>query len=197
MAQSSEQEKYIGLHEYFEMEEAAKIKSEYFRGEVFAMAGGTVNHNRISRNTLRRFENQFEQSGSDCEAFGSDLMIEAIKDEHYLYSDISVVCGTPRFLEEETRKQRTLMNPTVIVEVLSSRTKDYDKGTKFDAYRKIASLREYILIDQYSYQMQHFFINEKGNWELIEYKDLDDSLKIESINVALPLKQVYSRVDLS
>jgi len=196
MAESIQQKKYITPNEYLEMEEIAEIKSEYYRGEIFAMAGATVNHNRISRNTLRGFENQFEQSDSDCEAFGSDLMIEAIKDEHYLYPDISVVCGKPEFLEEENQKQRTLINPVVIVEVLSSSTKDYDKGTKFDSYRKINSLTDYILIDQYNYQIEHFFINEKGNWELSEYKDLNDSLKIKSINFELPLKMIYRRVDL-
>lgn len=188
--------KYITPNEYLEGEEIAETKSEYYRGEIFAMAGATVNHNRISRNTLRGFENQFEQSGSDCEAFGSDLMIEAIKDEHYLYPDISVVCGKPEFLEDENHKQRTLINPVVIVEVLSSSTKDYDKGTKFDSYRKISSLKDYVLIDQYNCLIEHFFINEKGNWELSEYRNLSDILKIKSINFELPLKMIYRKVDL-
>jgi Uma2 family endonuclease len=196
MGEPIEERKFIKPKEYIKMEESAEIRSEYYRGEIFAMAGATVNHNRISRNILREFENQFEQSDSDCEAFGSDLMIEAVKDEHYAYPDVSVVCGEPQFSEMENREQRTLTNPAVIVEVLSSSTKDYDKGTKFASYRNIKSLRDYILIDQYRYQIEHFFVNEKGNWELLEYKDLNDSLKIESVNCELSLEMIYRRVAL-
>lgn len=88
-------EKYMSPAEYFEMEASAEIKSEYFKGEIFAMAGATANHNRIVRNLLRTLENHFEQSGLNCEAFGGDLMVEAVKDEHYCYPDASVVCGEP------------------------------------------------------------------------------------------------------
>jgi len=197
MGEPVERKRLVDPEDYIEMEESAEVKSEYYKGEVFAMAGATVDHNRISRNILREFENQFEQSGSDCEAFGSDLMVEAVKDEHYSYPDVSVVCGEPRFSEMESQKQRILTNPVAIVEVLSSSTKDYDKGTKFDSYRMIESLRDYVLVDQYECRVEHFFVNEKGNWELLEYKRLHDILKVESISCELSLEAIYRKVHLS
>ena len=127
--------------EYLEIEDAAEFKSEFYHGEMFAMAGATYNHNLIAGNVLRHLGNQL--LGRPCSTCGSDMRIHVPRTGLYTYADALVICGEPRFLD---RKQMTLLTPTVIVEVLSASTEAYDRGRKFDHYQSIESLREYLLV---------------------------------------------------
>jgi len=182
-------EKFISHQEYFDMEEAAEYKSEYYHGEIFAMSGASFNHNIISGNTFALLHNSLDNS--DCIVFNSDMKTEVDKERHYTYPDISIVCGDVEFAEN---RNDTVANPLVIVEILSDSTKDYDRGSKFTAYRNIASLKDYILIDQYAYHVEYFHKDESGKWSLDEFKNVNDTFKISSIDVELSMKKIYNRV---
>jgi len=183
--------KYINVEEYFLQEELSEYKSEYFYGEVFAMAGGTPDHNRITINLATLLNRQFR--GRFCEAFASDLRVQAKKNSHYTYPDIAVTCGELKFAEGRTD---TITNPVVIIEVLSDSTKDYDRGTKFTAYRGIETLKDYILVEQDSVHIEYFSKEDDGTWRLREYFNLEEIFNIKSIQAALHLKEIYERVSL-
>ena len=144
-------EKYISIEEYFAREDTAEHRSEYYRGDVFAMAGGTPNHNRITVNLSSLLNAQFR--GGPCEAFSIDLRVQVAKDIHYTYPDVVVVCG--ELILAEGRSD-IITNPVVIMEVLSESTRDYDRGTKFTAYRSMETLPDYILIDQDTVHIEYF-----------------------------------------
>ncbi len=183
--------KRITSEEYFTLEESAEYKSEYFHGETFAMTGASFNHNVIVMNVASRLHESFHDS--NCFVLGGDMRIQADKAKHYTYPDLSVFCGNIEFVDD---RDDTIANPVVIFEILSDSTKDYDRGSKFTAYRNIPSLKDYILIDQYACHVEYFFKNEAGSWSLDEFKSLDDTLKINSIDNELPLNTIYYRVKL-
>ncbi|MCP4110856.1 MAG: Uma2 family endonuclease [Desulfobacteraceae bacterium] len=187
--QYAEKKQYFSPEEYFEMEEAAEYKSEYYHGEIFAMSGASLNHNIIVGNTFASLHSLL--SDSDCTVFTSDMKIRVDEAMHYTYPDISIVCGD---IEFAGNRDDTVSNPVVIIEVLSKSTKDYDKGSKFAAYQNIKSLKNYILIDQYMCNVEYFYKNKAGKWILDEYKNLDQTLKIRNPGIELPLKTVYNRV---
>ena len=186
--------KLISVNEYFTQEDDAVQKSEYFDGEVFAMAGGTLNHNRITINLVSLLNAKFQ--GKKCEVFASDLKIQVKKDYHFTYPDVSVVCGEPEFYEE---RKDTICNPIVIIEVLSDSTMNYDRGSKFSAYRSIKTLTDYILVEQNTVHIELFYNeqDQKSNnrvWSLKEYFDKENILYINSIRTQLLLEEIYKRV---
>ena len=178
--------------QYFAMEQQAEYKSEYFHGNIFAMAGGSPNHNRITLNLASLLNIRFK--GKPCESFVSDLRVQIDKDNHYTYPDVVVVYGD---LEFAKNRMDTITNPIVIVEVLSDSTKDYDRGTKFTAYRKLATLRGYVLIDQDVVHIECFSKEEDGTWRLREYNDMEQILNFESIQTKVPIKEIYNRVSIT
>ncbi len=175
--------------EYLEMERKASFKSEFFAGEIFAMAGAGLNHNTIVGNTFGIIWTFLK--GKPCRIFPSDLRVKVDKSGLYTYPDLSIVCGKPVLLDD---KFDTLLNPVVLIEVLSKSTEDYDKGSKFSFYRQIESLQEYILISSESPKMEKFKKLETGNWLFSESREGTDFL-IESIDCVLELNEVYSGVD--
>jgi len=180
------------IEEYLEKEKASDKKHEYFEGEIFAMSGASTEHNRI-------FSNIFVQIGAElrgkpCEPFGSDMRMHIPKNTLFTYPDISIYCDEIEHLEAD---KDTGLNPTVIIEILSPSTRDYDRGKKFKLYRDIPSLKEYILIDSESLAIEAFYLNENQNWELIEYKQLTDSLNFVSMGFTVALSDIYNRVRFS
>lgn len=129
--------------------------------------------------------------GKKCNIFGSDLRVHIPLNTLYTYPYLSIVCGKPQFVDDVFD---TLTNPKVIIEILSTSSKDYEKGSKFTLYRSIASLEEYILVDSEQVFVERFFKNEQGSWTLEEYKTLDDHLAISSIEYSLPLSEIYANV---
>jgi len=174
---------------YLEAEQNAEYRSEYFYGEIFAMAGGTPNHNRITLNLAFIFNSRLKSKL--CEAFASDIKVQIDEDKHYTYPDVMVVCGEIEFAKA---RKDTIVNPVVIAEVLSESTKDYDRGTKFTAYRKIKSLKDYILIEQDKIHIEYFSKEKDGAWRLREYFYLEDILIIQSVDLKISLKEIYERV---
>ncbi len=182
--------KFITPEEYLETEASAEHKSEYFHGEVFAMSGASFTHNLITSNVLTALHTSLHDS--DCFVFGSDMKIQAAESLHYTYPDVSIVCGDVQFVEN---RDDTIINPVVIIEVLSRSTGDYDRGAKFRAYRMMPSLRDYIMIDQYSCHTEYFFKNKTGQWVLEESDDRDYTFMIQSVDAALAMETIYRRVN--
>ncbi len=176
--------------EYFALEERAEYKSEYYDGKLFAMAGCTPNHNQIVVNMIVAFETALRQT--PCRVLTSDVRIQIDKRRHYAYPDLSVVCGTLEFAED---RRDMIANPLTIVEVLSESTRDYDRGSKFAAYRNITTLREYLLIDQDTVHVEYFHKDDNGRWVLEEYKDMDDVVTMDSLHLTLALQTIYARIE--
>src|ERR1700682_1958375 len=175
--------------QYLALERAAEFKSEYFDGEMFAMSGASMQHGRLQRNLISELSNELRDS--ECEAFGSDLRVR-VSGRLYTYPDISVVCGKPLLADDQ---QDVLLNPVVIVEVLSPSTEKYDRGLKLQHYRTIATLQEYILVDQAEVRIEQYTRQENNLWTLRDYLSLDEQLTVSSIGVSLSMRRIYDRVE--
>lgn len=180
---------YISPEQCLEMERASETKNEYFNGEVFAMSGASLNHN-IVVSTVNTIVLPFLK-GKACNMFGSDLRIHIPKNSLYTYPDFSIICGKPEMTDDI---KDTVINPSVIIEVLSKSTKDYDRGTKFNLYRSIKTLKEYVLIDSTSISVEVFTRQENNSWILTEFKQLSESFFITTIGLTLHLADIYEDV---
>ena len=176
----------LSPEEYLAIEREAEHKSEYDGGETLAMAGASFTHNLIVANVVGALWSRLR--GTPCAVVPSDLKVQATTKLYY--PDVTVVCDEPRFLDEA---QDVLLNPTLIVEVLSERTKNFDRGEKFMRYRHIESLQHYVLIEQGEKQVEHYRRQEEL-WILAEMRDPEGRLALESIGCELPLAEVYDRV---
>lgn len=174
--------------EYLAIERKAGFRSEYFEGEMFAMSGASREHNLISVNLSSALSTQLKNRPG--EVYKSDMRV-CVPSGLYTYPDVVVVCGNPKFEDEEVD---ILLNPLVLIEVLSKSTADYDRGTKFKHYRQITSLREYVLVDQASAQIEHFVLGSDGKWALTEIAGLEKKLSLDSIGCQVPLAEVYRKV---
>ena len=183
--------KYITPEEYLAREEAAEGKSEYYRGEVFAMAGASISHNRLVRNLITALETGLRDK--NCEAFMDNMRLWVGAFGLFTYPDLMVVCGVPKFYEN---RDDTIINPLVIIEVLSDSTKNYDRGEKFKFYRGIPSLQEYVLIDQYSIHLEQYYLEAPQKWVLSEYHRIEDTLLFKKVDFQISLQDLYQRVDI-
>ena len=179
----------ITLAEYEARERTALTKSEYYRGEMFAMAGGSPEHSLVATNFTREAGNQLK--GKPCVPYNSDLRIKVEASGLYTYPDASIVCGPLQFAPEVAG---TVMNPSVIVEVLSESTESYDRGKKSFHYRRLESLRELILISPSEPLVEMYIRQADEKWSFIEYRAITDTLEIESVGVAIPLSELYRNV---
>ncbi len=181
--------KQYTVEEYLELERSSEIKHEYYRGEIFAMSGASLPHNRIQMNFTRETGNFLK--GKGCDVFGSDLRVHIPPNGLYTYPDAIIVCGEPDIRDKELD---ILLNPAVIVEVLSKSTQSYDRGDKFALYRAIPSLKEYILIASESVGVEHYTRQENNTWLLQEYKQVNDLLPLKIIQLLLPLAELYNGI---
>ncbi|MEZ5535559.1 MAG: Uma2 family endonuclease [Thiolinea sp.] len=170
--------------EYLELDESSPEKHEFYNGQIFAMSGGTYNHSTIGLNIATTLRNQLQ--GKPCQPMNSDMRVHT-QSGLDTYPDISVFCGEPELTDQE----RTLHNPVVIIEVLSPTTRNYDRGDKFWHYRSIPALQDYLLIDSESVYVEHHHRQSRDEWLLHEYYNLEDKLKLDSLNVTLTLRAVY------
>ena len=184
------EKRYYTPEEYLVLEETAIDKSEYHDGEIIPMTGGTTNHNKIAVNFCRKFP--LTVNGQDYDIFINDVRLWIPQNRRYFYPDIMVIKGKPIY---QGNNQTVVINPLVIIEVLSNSTKDYDRGEKFLFYRAIPTCREYILIDQYSYHIEQFAKNSNDKWVLTEYDSSESILILESVEFQIPLKDIYQRIN--
>lgn len=180
---------YLTPEAYLELERKASRKNEYVNGETIAMAGASFAHNFITLDTATHLNNQLIDGV--CQVATGDLRVKVLRTESYFYPDIVVVCGEP---QAEDNVFDTLLNPTLIIEVLSSSTESYDRDEKFSHYRQIDTLQEYILISQDRVQVVHHH-RQKSEWIPTAFRTLEDVIPLVSIGCELPLKHIYRRVN--
>ncbi len=175
--------------EYLALERKASYKSEYYAGEIFAMSGASREHNIIVANVTTSLNTQLEDR--DCEVYPSDMRVRTPDTLLYTYPDVVVVCQEPQFEDDSVD---TLSNPTLIVEVLSPSTEMYDRTRKFADYRKIMSLREYILIAQQEWRVTQYIRQSNGTWLFQESSRLEEKIYLVSIDCDLELERIYRKV---
>jgi Uma2 family endonuclease len=176
--------------EYLALDRASEIKYEFYRGEIFAMSGASRQHNRINFNLSACLHGQLKDR--DCDAYANDMRVKVQSTILYTYPDIVITCNEPRFLDSEVD---TLLNPQVVIEVLSDSTEKYDRGKKFEHYRTVPSLREYILVSQDHAHIDRFALNEQGQWVLTDATGLDAVIDLSAVGCRLPLAEVYAKVE--
>ena len=181
--------KHIAEMDYLAAERSSLDKHEYYRGEIFAMSGASIPHNIVFSNVFGILSGKLK--GKNCKPFGSDLRIHIPKNSLYTYPDISIVCGE---IETLDKSFDTITNPSIIIEILSTSTRDYDKGGKFTLYRDIVALKEYILIDSERISVEKFKRNTDSSWQLTEYKEASQSFLVETIDLVISLSDVYESV---
>lgn len=176
--------------EYLARERESESKSEYLAGEIFAMSGASRRHNLITGNIFAALHAQLRKSGV-CEVYAHDMRLRAPVADLYTYPDVVVACGEPRFEDAELD---TLLDPTLIVEVLSKSTEGYDRGAKFEHYRTLPSLSEYLLVAQDRIHVERFLREAADRWVLTETDELASILELPSLGCTLSLADVYDRV---
>ena len=175
--------------EYLALEEAADFKSEYYDGEIYAMSGGTRDHNLIGTNVCGELRAALK--GKDCSVFSSELRVRIDKAESGVYPDGMVIYGPEAYYQD---RADVITNPMVIIEVLSESTKAWDYKGKFRKYEMLPSLQEYVLIEQKEPQVDIFRRNDQGFWVLERYDGLATGVVFHSIGVTVPMKEIYYRV---
>ncbi len=198
MSLSAQPRRYT-LEEYFEIERNSPEKHEYRDGEIvnlselIGMAGGRIRHVQIATNLLSAFANRLK--GGSCRVYGSDLRVRISHRTLWTYPDATVISGKIQ-IEAIAGVGETATNPQVIIEVLSPSTEAYDRGDKFDRYREFESLREYVLVSQHTARVEVFLRDEEGRWAFAPYSGLQAAAKLRSLNIEVPLPEIYDGVEL-
>ncbi len=180
---------YLSPEEYLALERQAEFKSEYFDGVMYAMSGASLNHNKIVANVIGELVQQLR--GRPCSALPSDIKVRMPDSRKFFYPDVSVVCGEPQFHNERTD---VILNPILIIEVLSESTEAFDRGGKFQAYQRLESLQEYILLSQNKPVVEQYVRQSEVVWKYTAAIGLESSLSLPSIECTLNLSNVYDKV---
>ena len=186
---SSQRKTLLTPEEYLAAERKAETRNEYFAGEVFAMVGASKRHNLIAANIIRVLGNQLLDR--PCNVYPSDMRVKVSATGKYTYPDVVVACEPELFDDAEND---TLLNPVVIIEVLSASTEAYDRGKKFEQYQQIASLTEYILVAQEPYRIEQYMRQSDKEWRYSEYHEAEDVIKLSVIGCEIALKDAYAKV---
>ncbi len=187
---SSQSKKHYTLEEYFALELANNEKYEFWNGEVFCMSGASLAHNQIAINIGTEARMQLRERG--CQAFPSDLRVKVPTYPPYRYPDLTALCEQPEI--EKLGGLDMLINPALIVEILSPSTEGFDRGDKFTYYKSIPSFSEYLLIAQHRPHVSQFVKQQNGIWTFMEFNALTDTLECASVPCALALNEIYRDV---
>ncbi|MDZ8135982.1 MAG: Uma2 family endonuclease [Nostoc sp. DedQUE04] len=182
-------QRYYTPEEYLELEEAADYKSEYIDGQIIPMAGGTVNHNQIALNLSTELNFAFKKQ--NYRVFMGDIRLWILQKRTYTYPDVMILAGEPEFFNN---RKDIILNPQIIVEVLSKSTKGYDREDKFQAYRTISTFQEYLLIDQTQIHVDQFSKTGKKQWTLREYDEEDEAIALVTVPFEISLQDLYNKV---
>ncbi len=182
--------KRLTAEEYLEFERSSEIKHEFYNGRIYAMAGAKRRHNLIALNIGSEIRTHLK--GRKCEAYPSDMRIYIPRFGLYTYPDVSVVCGKPEFQDAVLD---TLLNPVLLIEILSDSTESYDRGKKFQHYRSIESLQEYVLVSQNEARIEKYIRQGDGFWVLSEAVGVESSIMFDSIDCPISLAEVYDKID--
>ena len=182
--------RFFTPEEYLELEARAEYKSQYFAGEIFAMSGAQPVHDTITTNIIIALGWRFR--GKPCQVFSADIRVR-VADDLYTYPDASALCGEPKFAA--TGKQPpNLLNPRVIFEVLSPSTETWDRGIKFERYRRLETLTDYVLVSPDQMRVEHHQLREDGRWAYDELVEPQETLRLQGIGCEVPLAEIYERV---
>ena len=176
--------------QYLVRERKANFRSEFYRGEMFAMAGASREHNLITGNVARHLGNQLDER--PCEVYSTDMKVRITPTGLFAYPDVAIVCGGPQFSDDE---EDVLLNPTVLVEVLSPSTSSYDRGDKQMHYRQLGSLQEILLIEQEYPAVEQYVRQSDGTWLLKSTAGIEATIEAASVGCKLSLAQIYARVE--
>lgn len=182
---------YYTPEEYLQLEETSESKNEYRDGEIVSMPAGTTNHNEIAGNFYANFK--LTMRGKNYKIYMGDVKLWIQRYRIYTYPDVMVISGKPIYEGNGTTQ---VTNPSIIVQVLSNSTQNYDRTNKFRFYRSIPELQEYIMIDQYEYLVEQFTKNANGQWVLTEYESVDAILSLQSIDFQISFSDIYEGVSL-
>jgi len=177
--------------QYLALEESAEYRSQFYFGEIFAMAGASRRHNIAAGNVYAIIHAQLR--GRRCEIYQNDMRVK-VNADFYTYPDIVIVCGEPQI---EKKNGENLLNPTVLIEVLSPSTEKFDRGDKFRYYRLMPSLREYVLVSQNRVNVEHYFRQEDNSWLFTAMNDEDEVLELPSVSCSVNVRDIYDKVDLT
>ncbi len=179
--------------EYLELECQAEYKSQYVAGEIFAMAGTQLVHNKVAGNIFGALHGRFR--GRSCEAYISDVRLRVQAGGMYTYPDVMALCGSPEL--EDSGNPPSLLNPQVIFEVLSPSTEPFDRGDKFARYRKLESLTDYVPVSVEKMRVEQHTRQASGVWTYEEYEQPSNVLRLASVDCEVPLEEIYDKVKLS
>ena len=182
---------FLSIKEYLEIEETSSSKHEYEKGKILAMTGGSINHGILCGNAYNELRTEIEKKKLKCDAFGSEIRIHIEKADSIVYPDAMIICGE---IKTSKSDKESVINPVLIVEVLSKSTESYDRGAKFYKYQQLASFKEYLLIAQDQAVVDSFFKTENDSWEIARYSGLDTKLPIKSLGFEILLKELYVNV---
>lgn len=185
MGEPIEKKRYT-VEEYFALEETSEIRHEYFDGEIFAMAGGTLNHNRLTRRVANLVEGQAKKH---CAVFTENVKLEAIRDFYYPYPDIMLTCNP-----FDLRQKNKIAHPSLIVEIFSSSTEKYDKTTKLKKYKAIASVQYYMLVSQYEMSVELYSRVNDALWTYQEFTEPNAMINLEKLEINLSLSDIYENI---
>lgn len=191
MTMATQPKRYISPQEYLEIERKADFRSEYFDGEMFAMAGGSDDHAQITTNIAGEMRQRLK--GKRCRVSAIDKRVNIPGAELYIYPDVIVLCSEPRHSPID---KDTLQNPTIVFEVLSPSTESYDRGKKFERYQSLDSLKEYLLVAQDTYRVERYKRQPSGDWLLSVFTSLNESVAFPDVGIELPLSEIYYLVEL-
>jgi Uma2 family endonuclease len=180
---------YLPADAYLALERRAETKSEWIDGETVAMVGASREHNLIVANLVRELTQQLK--GRPCELYPTDMRVKVPSSRLYTYPDVVIVCGEPQFEDDHVD---TLLNPTLLVEVLSESTESYDRGKKFGYYRTLPSLTEYLLVAQDEIRVEQYVRQPDEKWLLSDFHTLEDTIKLSAVPATLSLRELYDRV---
>ena len=184
--------KFYSEEEFLALERMSKTKNEYYRGEIFAMSGASYQHNQIATTLVRDIGTHLK--GKGCNIFGSDLRVYTQLKSFYTYPDAVIICGDPSFIDKEFD---TILNPTILFEILSPSTEEYDKTTKFEFYDNIPTLKHYVLIDSRKTFVQVFTKQTDKSWSLKEHHLSEEEWELKAIQYKSTIKELYEGVSFS
>ena len=186
---------YMTVEEYVQQEIESNTKHEYHDGKIYALAGGTLNHGLLCGNVYSEIRNRLTEKTSNCIPFTSEIRVHISEKNSYVYPDSMVICGNIEKSENETN---SVINPVLIVEVLSKSTAEYDRGDKFYFYRQLPSFKEYVLIEQDRYIVDvHYKAENSDLWQITRYEGLDKIIKLQSLDIEITMRELYFRIEIS
>ena len=186
---NAQPQSFLTAQDYLAWERRQETRHEYLNGQIFAMTGASRAHNVLCGNLLATLHSHLR--GKPCEVYANDMRVKVSETGMYTYPDLVAACGEPRF---EDQAVDTLLNPILIIEILSDSTERHDRGAKFTHYRSLASLQEYLLVSQTECRIEHYLRQPGNHWLLTEYQDLRERIHLNSLGSQLTLSEVYERI---